>query len=108
MTLEQLTAALAAAALSASSCACKPVRRDETFVAARTLGESTASPGADHDRPLARPVDTQEVSTPISGSPGPAPAPEPAEPAESATPTPPSPPAPLSPPAPPPPPPPSP
>ena len=73
MTLEHLRAALTAAlaaavalaALAATSCARETVRRPDSFVAARALGDSTASPGRDPDRPVARSIDTQEVSATI-------------------------------------------
>jgi hypothetical protein len=71
MTLAQLRATLAAALAAAAITSCAPHRgrpRD-TFVAGRSLGESTASPGSDPDRPIARSLDTQEVSTTISRAP---------------------------------------
>jgi len=82
MTLEKLRAALAAAttaiAIAGASCAHDRPHHKDTIVAGRQLGDSTASPGADPDRPVARSVDTQEVSTTISRVPsGPVPAPSP-------------------------------
>jgi hypothetical protein len=78
MTLEHLRAVLAAlvaiAALAASgSCGSDRSSHRDTTVASRRLGESTASPGDDPDRPVARSVDTQEVSARLSRQP-PAPA----------------------------------
>jgi hypothetical protein len=73
---------LAAVSLATTSCARERARRDDSFVALRRLGESTASPGSDPDRPVARSVDTQEVSAEIRRLPaGPPPAPAPAAPA---------------------------
>ncbi len=77
--LRATAAVLAAAALASASCGRERVRREDTFVAARTLGQSTASPGDDPDRPLARPIDTGEVSATISVRPAGAATPAPAQ-----------------------------
>jgi hypothetical protein len=71
MMLEKLRVALLAVAASTvvAACARDRAHHHDTFVAGRTLGESTASPGRDHDRPVARSVDTQEVSATISRPP---------------------------------------
>jgi hypothetical protein len=77
MTFAQLRA-ISFAAIAIASCARDRAHHRDTFVgtiAGRSLGESTASPGRDPDRPVARSLDTQEVSATISRPPaGPAPA----------------------------------
>lgn len=84
MTLEQLrtfVGALVAASAIAASCS-RHHAADETTIAGRRLGESTASPGDDPDRPLAVSVDTHEVSATISRAPA---RPAPQEPQPGAT-----------------------
>lgn len=72
-----LVALLALTALAAGSCAREPGRRRDTVIAGHRLGESTASPGSNAERPLARSPDTQEVSAPLTRLPPPRePAPE--------------------------------
>ena len=85
MPLEQLrtlAAAVIAASAIAASCGRAPRAATEPAVAGPRLGESTASPGADPDRPIAGSIDTHDVSAPISRLPaGPLPAGEPPPPA---------------------------
>jgi hypothetical protein len=98
MTLEQLRVAfatiVAGAAIAGSACARERVRHPDTPVLARHLGESTASPGRDPDRPVVRSLDTQEVSATISrplAGPPPAPAGPPGPQAQPTSPAPPAP-----------------